>query len=141
MVAYLISDEGNISLVLKGRQYFVNSTDEAHASIMDAIRNKKTEDEILLILDKTTQVQDYLEDSEVQVKDGCVVYQGEEVHNTLTEKILSFMRQGLPVQPLINFLKNMMKNPVEYLTYWRPQRGENFSFFALSVTKNAVANY
>ena len=111
MTAYLISDEGNISIVLKGKQYFVNSTDEAHASIIDAIRNNKTEDEILLILDKSTQVQDYLEDSEVQVKDGCVVYQGEEVHNTLTEKILSFMRQGLPVQPLINFLKNMMKNP------------------------------
>ena len=68
MTAYLISDEGNISIVLNGKQYFVNSTDEAHASIMDAIRNKKTEDEILLILDKSTQVQDYLEDSEVQVK-------------------------------------------------------------------------
>ena len=49
MTAYLISDEGNISIVLNGKQYFVNSTDEAHASIMDAIRNKKTEDEILLI--------------------------------------------------------------------------------------------
>ena len=31
MTAYLISDEGNISIVLKGKQYFVNSTDEAHA--------------------------------------------------------------------------------------------------------------
>tara|TARA_R110002020_G_scaffold126759_1_gene284659 strand:+ start:9737 stop:10654 length:918 start_codon:yes stop_codon:yes gene_type:complete len=111
MTAYLISDEGNISIVLKGKQYFVNSTDEAHASVIDALRNSKTEDEILMILDKTTQVQDYLEDAEVQIKDGCVVYQGEEVHNTLTEKILSFMRQGLPVQPLVNFLKNMMKNP------------------------------
>jgi len=111
MTAYLISDEGNISIVLKGKQYFVNSTDESHASVMDALRNNKTEDEILVILDKATQVQDYLEDSEVKIKDGCVVYHGEEVHNTLTEKILSFMRQGLPVQPLVNFLKNMMKNP------------------------------
>ena len=111
MTAYLISDEGNISIVLKGKQYFVNSTDESHASVMGALRNNKSEDEILVILDKATQVEDYLEDVEVQIKDGCVVYQGEEVHNTLTEKILSFMRQGLPVQPLVNFLKNMMKNP------------------------------
>ena len=111
MTAYLISDEGNISIVLKGKQYFVNSTDESHASIMGALRNNSTEDEILMILDKATQVQDYFEDSEVQIKDGSVIYQNEEVHNSLTAKILSFMRQGLPVQPLINFLKNMMKNP------------------------------
>ena len=62
MTAYLISDEGNISIVLKGKQYFVNSTDESHASVMGALRNNKSEDEILVILDKATQVEDYLED-------------------------------------------------------------------------------
>jgi hypothetical protein len=71
--AYLISDEGNISIVLKGKQYFVNSTDEAHAQIMEALRAGKTEDEILEVLDKASQVADYLEDSEVQIKDGCVM--------------------------------------------------------------------
>ena len=111
MTAYLISDEGNISIVLKGKQYFVNSTDESHAQVIEALRAGKTEDEILEVLDKASQVADYLEDSEVQIKDGCVMYHGEAVHNTLTEKIISFMRQELPVQPLINFLKNMMKNP------------------------------
>jgi len=45
------------------------------------------------------------------IKDGCVIYQEDEVHNALTEKIIGFMRLGLPVQPLINFLKNMMRNP------------------------------
>jgi len=47
MTAYLISDEGNISIVLKGKQYFVNSTDESHAQVMEALRAEKTEDENL----------------------------------------------------------------------------------------------
>ena len=111
MAAYLISDEGNISIVLNGRQYFVSSTDKDHSLVMDALKADKTEDEIVLIIDKEARVQDYLLDSEVKIKDGCVIYQEEEVHNALTEKIISFMRLGLPVQPLINFLKNMMKNP------------------------------
>tara|TARA_R110000803_G_scaffold156029_2_gene220582 strand:+ start:1016 stop:1993 length:978 start_codon:yes stop_codon:yes gene_type:complete len=111
MAAYLISDEGNISIVLKGKQYFVSSTDGDHPLVMDALKSDKTEDEILLIIDKEARVQDYLEDSDVKIKDGCVIYQEEEVHNALTEKIIGFMRLGLPVQPLINFLKNMMKNP------------------------------
>jgi hypothetical protein len=111
MVAYLISDEGNISLVLKGKQYFVNSTDDVHEKIMDALREGKSEDEIFNVLDRVTAVQNYLEDSEVKVVDGVVSYQGEEVHNTLTERILKFMRYELPVQPLINFLKKLMENP------------------------------
>ena len=105
MVAYLISDEGNISVVLKGKQYFVNSTDDVHAKVMDALREEKTEDEIFDVLDRVTAVQNYIEDSDVKVIDGIVTYQGEEVHNTLTERILKFMRNELPVQPLINFLK------------------------------------
>ena len=111
MVAYLISDEGNISLVLKGKQYFVNSTDDVHEKVMDALREGKTEDEIFNVLDRVTAVQNYLEDSEVKIIDGIVSYQGEEVHNTLTERILKFMRNELPVQPLINFLKKLMANP------------------------------
>jgi len=111
MVAYLISDEGNISVVLKGKQYFVNSTDDVHEKIMDALREGKTEDEIFDILDRVTAVQNYVEDSDVKVIDGVVTYQGEEVHNTLTERILKFMRNELPVQPLINFLKKLMENP------------------------------
>jgi len=111
MVAYLISDEGNISVVLKGKQYFVNSTDDVHAKVMDALREGKTEDEIFDVLDRVTAVQNYIEDSDVKVIDGIVTYQGEEVHNTLTERILKFMRNELPVQPLINFLKKLMANP------------------------------
>jgi len=111
MVAYLISDEGNISVVLKGKQYFVNSTDDVHAKVMDALREGKTEDEIFDVLDRVTAVQNYVEDSDVKIIDGTVTYQGEEVHNTLTERILKFMRHELPVQPLINFLKKLMANP------------------------------
>ena len=69
MVAYLISDEGNISVVLKGKQYFVNSTDDVHAKVMDALREEKTEDEIFEVLDRVTAVQNYIEDSDVIVID------------------------------------------------------------------------
>ena len=47
MVAYLISDEGNISIVLNGKQYFVNASDDFHTKVTNAISEGKTEDEIL----------------------------------------------------------------------------------------------
>ena len=47
----------------------------------------------------------------VEVKNGKVLYQGEEVHGSISKRILEFMKKGLPFQPLVNFLNNLMENP------------------------------
>ena len=66
---------------------------------------------LLLLVDKAKEVADYVHSTEIQIKNGCVFYEGEEVHNTLTERILTFMQEGLPVKPLVNFLTKLMQNP------------------------------
>ena len=111
-VPYMISGDGNITLILFGEQYFINVEDSQHATIMDALRNNATEDELLTLIDKAVAIQDYTSESGlIEVKDGCVLYDGEEVHNSLTERILTFMGEGLPVEPLLNFMEKMMQNP------------------------------
>ena len=42
-VPYMISGDGNITLILFGEQYFINVEDSQHATIMDALRNNATE--------------------------------------------------------------------------------------------------
>lgn len=48
---------------------------------------------------------------EIDPDSGVVTYLGEEVHGSLTDRILSMMREGFDVQPLLNFLENLMLNP------------------------------
>tara|TARA_R110002020_G_scaffold192266_1_gene392406 strand:- start:60 stop:890 length:831 start_codon:yes stop_codon:yes gene_type:complete len=111
-VPYMISGDGNITLILFGEQYFINVEDSQHARVMDALRDNATEDELLTLVDKTTAIKDYTSESGlIEIKDGCVIYDGEEVHNSLTERILTFMGEGLPVEPLLNFMEKMMQNP------------------------------
>ena len=111
-VPYMISGDGNITLILFGEQYFINVEDSQHATVMDALRNNATEDELLTLIDKAVAIQDYTSESGlIEVKDGCVFYDGEELHNSLTERILTFMGEGLPVEPLLNFMEKMMQNP------------------------------
>jgi len=45
------------------------------------------------------------------VEGGAIYYDGEEVKNSLVDKIFKFMEEKLPSQPLIKFLENLMKNP------------------------------
>lgn len=47
----------------------------------------------------------------VEVDDIGVKFNGEYVHNYLTNKILDFAKRGLSVKPLVNFFEKVMKNP------------------------------
>jgi DNA/RNA endonuclease YhcR with UshA esterase domain len=62
--------------------------------------------------DVQSAVEDYLDqEAEIEVKDGAVSYKGEVVHNQVVDRILDFMRQNLPYQPLVKFLGKLMANP------------------------------
>jgi hypothetical protein len=49
----------------------------------------------------------------VQVFDGAVTFEGKELNNTLTSRILEFCREGFPFEPLARFMNKLMENPSE----------------------------
>jgi hypothetical protein len=69
-----------------------------------------TEDELLGLVDIEKAVANY-SNGQVEVKNGRVLFEGEEVHGSISKRILEFMSKGLPFEPLVNFLKNLMENP------------------------------
>ena len=107
----MISGDGNITLVLNGEQFFIVKEDSAYDKVRQALVDDASADELLLLVDKAKEVADYVHSTDIEVKNGCVFYDGEEVHNTLTDRILTFMKDGLPIKPLVNFLAKLMQNP------------------------------
>jgi hypothetical protein len=69
-----------------------------------------TADELLDIVDVEKAVATF-SDGLVEIKNGQVTYEGEVVHGSISKRILEFMSKGLPFQPLVNFLNNLMENP------------------------------
>lgn len=47
----------------------------------------------------------------IDVDNGVVLYAGEEIHGSLQVRILQMMEEGFSVEPLVNFLDNLMSNP------------------------------
>lgn len=68
------------------------------------------EQQILDALKKTVSVE-AMTDNKVVVTDGKVLYNGYEVHNIIATKILEYGKQGFPVEHMIKFLDNLLKNP------------------------------
>lgn len=107
-VPFMIVD-GNLTVVLKNKSYQVLKDHFNYKSIVEALHTAD-EDTMLNLIDVQNAVASF-SDGSVEVKNGVVFYDGEEVHSTITKRLLDFMKNGLPFQPLVNFLKNLMLNP------------------------------
>ena len=101
--------DGNLTLVLNNRTYQVLPDHINYKMILEALPSA-TADELLEIVDVEKAVSTF-SDGLVEIKNGKVMYEGEEVHGSISKRILEFMSKGLPFQPLVNFLNNLMENP------------------------------
>jgi hypothetical protein len=101
--------DGNLTVVLKSKSYQVLKDHFNYKAIVEALHTAD-EDTMLNLIDVQSAVASF-SDGSVEVKNGVVFYDGEDVHSTITKRLLEFMKNGLPFQPLVNFLKNLMMNP------------------------------
>ena len=101
--------DGNLTLILENKAHQVLPDHLNYKLIMEKL-SSATEQELLELVDIETAVATFSE-GRVEVKNGQVFYDGEEVHGAISKRILEFMSKGLPFQPLVNFLNNLMENP------------------------------
>ena len=107
--AVTITGSGKIAAVVQGKSYTVDIDHPKYKSILDAVRDRDW-DSLVDLVDIASQVSQYVSGG-VGIADGAITYQGDIIHNTLTNRILSFMRDGLPFEPMVKFLNNLMQNP------------------------------
>ena len=101
--------DGNLTVVLKNRSHQVLPDHLNYKMIMEALPTA-SEDELLGMVDVETAVASF-SDGRVTVENGVVKFDGDEVHGSISKRILEFMKNGLPFEPLVQFLHNVMENP------------------------------
>ena len=107
--AVTITGSGKIASVINGKAYNVNTDHPNYTKLLNAARTRNWQ-EFVNNIDISTPINAYLSNG-VQVIDGAVTYQGDVLHNSLTKRIVDFMRNDLPVNPLVKFLDNLLQNP------------------------------
>lgn len=108
--AVIITGSGKIAATINGASYTIDTDHPKYQVALDAVRNKNW-NRFVDLVNISKQVQSYFDGTNVEIKDGSINYHGQIIHNTLTKRILNFMRDGLPHEPLLNFFKNLMDNP------------------------------
>ena len=108
--AVIITGSGKIAATINGQSYTIDTDHPKYTQALNAVRQKDW-DGFINIINISKQVQSYFEGSGADVKDGSINYHGQIINNTLTKRILNFMREGLPHEPLLNLFKNLMANP------------------------------
>ena len=101
--------DGNLTVVLNNQSYQVLPDHINYKMILEKLPTA-TADELLEIVDVQKAVAAF-SDGLVEIKNGQVTYEGEVVHGSISKRILEFMSKGLPFQPLVTFLNNLMENP------------------------------
>ena len=101
--------DGNLTVVLKNKSHQVLPDHLNYKMIMEALPTA-SEDELLEMVDVETAVASF-SDGRVTVENGVVKFDGDEVHGSISKRILEFMKNGLPFEPLVQFLHNVMENP------------------------------
>lgn len=117
MISHMINRDGNVTFVAQGRQYFVQRDHPNYQAVLDGIRSDIAEQDLVDLAQLGIAVNNYLVSfGDIEVCGSQVVYTDEQgnkeiLHGTVVDRILNFMQEGLPVQPLINFVRKMLQNP------------------------------
>jgi hypothetical protein len=101
--------DGNLTLILNNKSYQVLPDHINYKMILEKLPTATVE-ELLDVVDVEKAVAAF-SDGLVEIKNGQVTSEGEVVHGSISKRILEFMSKGLPFQPLVNFLNNLMENP------------------------------
>jgi hypothetical protein len=106
----VIQDGKNLFVNPNGNPYTVTSDNPLYPSLLEAVLNDAGDDAIEEICNKALGLARYT-DGEITAEGGNLMYEGQVLHGVVINRIAQFKKMGLPYEPLIAFVKRLMKNP------------------------------
>jgi len=101
----------NFLTLIADREFSITKSDPRFPQAIELYR-KRDYNGLLNLLDRVGAIQRYSHGA-VCVYDNAVTYNGTEVHGVIAMRILDFLKQGLPFEPLARFLDRLYKNVSE----------------------------
>jgi hypothetical protein len=115
MLPHIYKDGGTIAISMPtGEMKMIDTEHKNYDEIVTAIKSGDDESVINLIniaqqLERAIRAS--ADTDNVSIVDGEVLFQGEPIHNTLTDRIIKMVDEGFDVSHMVKFLENLMMNP------------------------------
>ena len=98
-----------VAVNYNGTAYSINKSDNRFEKVLAILKSKKYDDlENVLNIPKAVAL---FSSGNIKVFNGAVLYKDKEINNVLTKRILEYIEQEYPYQPLIRFMDKLMQNP------------------------------
>lgn len=98
-----------ITLIIDGNTAMIRKGDAQFQPVLDCIIAKKLHAIPELLLSPTNLKK--ISYGNITIEAGEVIYKGKVVNNAVVVRIKEFLANGLPIEPLIKFLKKLLSNP------------------------------
>lgn len=108
MFPYIIQGS-NVVVVINNVTHTISKTHITYQRVVDAI--KAGDWEAVRSLVEPKQVVLNFGKGNISVRDGVLFWKGEVLHNALTRRIVEMLQEGFPIDPMVNFMDNLMSNP------------------------------
>lgn len=109
-MAYPFIIQGNnIVVVIGNNSHTVSKTHISYQKVLDAIKAGDW-DTVKDVIEPKKVVLNYGQGN-VSVQGETLYWKGEELHSTLAVRMIQMLQDGFPIEPMVNFMENLMANP------------------------------
>ena len=105
---YLIQGN-NIVVVMDNQSYTISKSHITYNQVLAAIKAEDW-DTVKEVLSPTKALVQF-SGGAVEIKDGVVYWLNQEMHNALTVRMIYMFQQGFNINPMVEFMENLMCNP------------------------------
>lgn len=111
MNSFTITDDGVLVFTNGVKPYTVDPTHVNYTKIITAIKGRKFK--VAAALTEQTAVKQSIQklSTKISIVGGQVLFNGQPVGGIVVERILKFVREGLPYKPLVRFIERLQMNP------------------------------
>lgn len=113
LLSYIISNKGNITLNINNQPHIISKDHLNYAEIRKALDSSDI-DMVLELVNVEQGLSLQFNNPKIVIKNGEILFNGKVIRNSLVDKIIKFYQEGLPFEPLVLFLENLLQNPTEY---------------------------
>jgi hypothetical protein len=99
----------NITVVIGNTPHTISKSHITYNRVLEAIKASDW-DTVKNIIEPVKVVLNYGQGN-VSVKGEDLFWKGKPMHNALTTRMIAMLQDGFPVEPLVNFMENLMTNP------------------------------
>lgn len=99
----------NLVIVIDGESHTITQSNINYNRIIQAVKDRDWDAVPDLVSPEKTVVN--FGAGNIQIQDGEVFWRGRALHNSLTKQIVRMIQEGFDVDPMVNFMENLMHNP------------------------------